>query len=120
MFKSTHITRAGYWELTEFTKKQCFSSLKRCSILNNMLITCESYWEPTEFIMMLRFRSLKCCFIEKQTHTSMSHWELIDSPRNLIPFVKIFLYPEDSTYYYCGPLGTNRINHVTPIQLTKF
>ncbi|MFN1208254.1 hypothetical protein ACKXGD_14885, partial [Enterococcus lactis] len=32
----------------------------------------------------------------------------------------IFLYPKQSTHYYCGLLGTNRIHQVPEILLTKF
>jgi len=83
IFKSTHITRAFYWELNEFTKKQCFSSLKRCSILNNKLITCESYWKPPVFIVILRFRSVKCCYILKSTIIQACPiGNSLNSPRN--------------------------------------
>jgi len=83
IFKSTHITRTCYWELTEFTKKQCFRSLKRCAILNNKLITWESYWETTEFTMILRHRYLKCCYILRSTIIQACPiGNSLNSPRN--------------------------------------
>ena len=59
-------------------------------------------------------------YIEKHTHTSMSPWELIDSPRNFDSIRENVSIPEQSTYYDCGLLGINRIHHFTQIRLTKF
>jgi len=59
-------------------------------------------------------------YIEKHTHTSMSigtHWIRLEI---LIPFLKIFPYPDQSTYYFCGLFGSTGIDDITEIRSGNF
>jgi len=81
-----------------------------------MLILLGNYWIQRDTSIQVRKMLL---YIEMHTQTSMSHWELTEFA-NMIQYVKIFLNPEESTYYYCGLLGTNSIHQVTEIRLSQF
>jgi len=66
----------------EFIKKQCFSSLKLCSILNNTWLHVNPFGNLLSNVI-LRVRSLKCFYIFKSTFIQACHiGNSLNSPTN--------------------------------------